>query len=247
MLPRQKPLARFCQSGIAIAPILFLIAILAILAIAISAGSSTFSAGNDQEKARVGATSIISYANAIKQAFDRMRLSGQFPETTISFQHTLPLVSGSTWTGNYDNTNCTNNNCNLFLANNISPNFFQDYVISVPSGYPTNWGIMGASGFSAFQGLNLGTSLNDLFFIVYNLRPDVCAAINRLLSLSDTTNGTLNWVQNNNWSGAVSESIFSVNSGSFTGSDISGKDAFCNYGLNYGSLEGRYYRVLLIR
>jgi hypothetical protein len=53
------------NSGIAIDPILFVIAIIAVLAIAIAAGSSTFSSCSDREKAKTYSAYLINDALTI--------------------------------------------------------------------------------------------------------------------------------------------------------------------------------------
>jgi hypothetical protein len=60
------------RSGIAIGPILFVVAILAILATAIAAGSSTFATSSSQETNRVNASSMIQLGQNLKMGVDRM-------------------------------------------------------------------------------------------------------------------------------------------------------------------------------
>lgn len=56
-----RPLSQQCrrEDGIAIGPILFVVAILAILATAIAAGSSTFASNASQETNRTNSGSMI--------------------------------------------------------------------------------------------------------------------------------------------------------------------------------------------
>jgi type II secretory pathway pseudopilin PulG len=60
------------QAGIAIGPILFIVAILAILATAIAAGSSTFATSSGQEAARTNAAAIIQIGQNLKMGTDRI-------------------------------------------------------------------------------------------------------------------------------------------------------------------------------
>ncbi len=60
------------ESGIAIGPILFIIAILAILAAAIAAGSGGFSAGSAGEKNRTYAAALIEVGQGLKVGMDRL-------------------------------------------------------------------------------------------------------------------------------------------------------------------------------
>jgi hypothetical protein len=60
------------QAGIAIGPILFVVAILAILATAIAAGSSTFATSSSQETNRTNAASMIQIGSNLKMGVDRI-------------------------------------------------------------------------------------------------------------------------------------------------------------------------------
>ena len=60
------------DAGIAIGPILFVVAILAILATAIAAGSSTFTTNASQETNRVNATAMLQIGSTLKLGTDRV-------------------------------------------------------------------------------------------------------------------------------------------------------------------------------
>jgi hypothetical protein len=60
------------QAGIAIGPILFIVAILAILATAIAAGSSTFATSSGQESNRTNAAAMIQIGQNLKMGTDRI-------------------------------------------------------------------------------------------------------------------------------------------------------------------------------
>lgn len=60
------------EDGIAIGPILFVVAILAILATAIAAGSSTFASNASQETNRTNAGSMIQIGTNLKMGVDRI-------------------------------------------------------------------------------------------------------------------------------------------------------------------------------
>jgi hypothetical protein len=85
------------NAGIAIGPILFIIAILAILAAAIAAGSGSFTAGTSQESSRTKAAALIQIGENLKVGMDRMMM-----ENGIAF-------------GGYNiNAGSTTNNNDLF-------------------------------------------------------------------------------------------------------------------------------------
>ena len=70
---QHQPVSRVgLQAGIAIGPILFVVAILAILATSIAAGSSTFSSNASQETNRVNAGSLLQIGQLLKLGTDRV-------------------------------------------------------------------------------------------------------------------------------------------------------------------------------
>ncbi len=79
-----------CEAGIAIGPILFIIAILAILAAAIAAGSGGFTAGTSGEKARTQASAMIEVGQNLKVGMDRLVIDNSIdiPNIVISASKT---------------------------------------------------------------------------------------------------------------------------------------------------------------
>jgi hypothetical protein len=71
-MPRQLISRLQNDAGIAIGPILFVVAILAILATAIAAGSSTFATSSSQETNRTNAASMIQIGSNLKMGVDRI-------------------------------------------------------------------------------------------------------------------------------------------------------------------------------
>lgn len=62
------------QSGIALGPIIFIIAILAILAAMISAGSSSFNGSSTAEGNKTKATAMIQIGDTLRQGMDRLTM-----------------------------------------------------------------------------------------------------------------------------------------------------------------------------
>ena len=60
------------QRGIVIGPILAVVALLAVLASAIAAGSGSFNGDTSAVKAKAQATAILEYAHEVKFAVDRV-------------------------------------------------------------------------------------------------------------------------------------------------------------------------------
>ena len=78
------PPKRFdAQAGIAIGPILFIIAILAILAAAIAAGSGNFTSGTTHESDRTKGAAIIQIGENLKTGMDRLMMENEVPFADI--------------------------------------------------------------------------------------------------------------------------------------------------------------------
>jgi hypothetical protein len=84
--------ARFpLDAGIAIGPILFIIAILGILAAAVAAGSGSFTSSTTNEASSTKASAIIEIGNNLKTGFDRVTIGENgvaFANVVISVDHT---------------------------------------------------------------------------------------------------------------------------------------------------------------
>jgi len=75
---------RFSPSaGIAIGPILFIIAILAILAAAIAAGSGSFTSGTSTESNRTKSSALIQIGENIKVGMDRITMEGGLDPNSV--------------------------------------------------------------------------------------------------------------------------------------------------------------------
>ncbi len=145
------------QRGIAIAPILFVVAILAVLAMAIAAGSGAFNGDTSAVKAKAQATAILEYANEVKFAIDRLLAKG-CKDTEISFEN--PFVSG------YTNPNApSDKSCHVFDVDGGGI-VWKDPPKEVV--YDTNYGKWqfktGTTNYVSFR--ELGTEQHDLFLTI---------------------------------------------------------------------------------
>jgi hypothetical protein len=96
------------QDGIALGPILFIIAILAVLAGAIAAGSGSFTANTSAESAKVMAGAILNYADQVQAGVDMVR--SHCDDTQISFQSPSQVFPSQ-----YANPNSpADGSCNVF-------------------------------------------------------------------------------------------------------------------------------------
>ena len=83
------------NAGIAIGPILFIIAILAILAAAIAAGSGSFTAGTTTESSKTQASALIQIGENLKIGTDRIVMEGGIKPTGTAGATVLRACSRS--------------------------------------------------------------------------------------------------------------------------------------------------------
>jgi len=158
------------NAGIAIGPILFIIAILAILAAAIAAGSGSFTAGTSSESARTKASALIQIGENLRVGMDRLIQEGGYS------------LSGTTATYDINALNTTQLNA-LF-----SP---VGGGISAPSAALSNTPGTDKWYYPLVGIPNLGTG--DLQLAVLKIDPNTCDQINNKangLTIDLTNNGS---------------------------------------------------------
>lgn len=170
--------------GIAIGPILFVIAILAVLATTIAAATGSFSGSTDSERAQIEATTIMNYANSIAAAVQRLQAMG-CTDSQLSFYTTVY----TTWNGTIMNTNPAgapaDKHCHIFdiAGGGITP-------IEMPNntalGYAAGVSRPGTISFMSTQWTGAGTSANDIVMVLWNVKTDTCVRLNVLNTGSAT-------------------------------------------------------------
>jgi len=160
------------QAGIAIGPILFIIAILAILAAAIAAGSGSFTAPTAGESAKTKAAGLISVGESLKIGMDRLTVSnGATPSGSTAF-----VLDPTSTSSQYDLFSPTGGGIappSAALAANVTSD---------------SWHFMNAS----FPGLGDSDATNGVdYFAVLNVTGDVCNEINNRAGVSTAISATL--------------------------------------------------------
>lgn len=265
------------QRGIVIGPILFLIAIIGVLAAAIAAGIGGFGGSSSTASAKVMASAIIDYADTVKIGVDRVLANG-CGDTEISFEN--PIVSG------YDNPNApADERCNVFSVNgggiimktppsqaldsswltaSVPPpaGFFGTYVFMSVCGAHLGTGGGPRFGYSLanwpccydFSGVTAAES-SELFLLLPWINEDVCSEINNKVGMKageQQRNGTIFWVKFKGQYGfgaGVGGGVIRVDKPSNTGKFQGCVDGANNIGVPGSAMYGGYYyfRALVIR
>ena len=198
----RKPFFRLQpESGIAIGPILLVIALLAILAAAIAAGGSSYSGNTDSEKAQAYASTVLDYAATVSAAVARVMANG-CTETQISFENSV--VTG------YTNASApSDHHCHVFDIAGGGLLWFNPPTDVLDTSNTAQY----EYGHSLYQGnwgvTNLSASPLLIVFIPY-VNQATCQKINRLLSFPVTTTSFVPWIN----------SVHTITQSKFTGSYV---------------------------
>jgi hypothetical protein len=147
------------EAGIAIGPILFIIAILGILAAAIAAGSGGFTASTTSESAKTQASALIQIGENLKIGMDRIVMEGGLAPTGTASNSVVAF-----------NTSDSTNSNSLF-----SP---AGGGISGPSNTMGTPGAIWHFVYGPINGIGTGTVANSDVLAVLQVSPTVCAEIN---------------------------------------------------------------------
>ncbi len=163
------------NGGIAIGPILFVVAILAVLASAIAAGSGSFNSSTSQDSAKAMAQAIIQYGNRVKEATQRMLLVNNCNCATMKWDS--PLITG-------DEMASLSARCNIYdlEGGGVTAMKLPDGALDASQSAQFQYGNY-LFGFSR-NGVWPNGNVTKILFYAPWLRQDVCAEINRLVRKS---------------------------------------------------------------
>ena len=140
------------QAGIAIGPILFIIAILAILAAAIAAGSGSFTSGTTTESNRTKSSALVQIGENLKIGMDRITMEGGIDPSAVDI--------------NASNTSAANALFSPIGGGVSAPSTSMANDPATDKWYYVQGPING-----------LGTTANEVFAVL-RVSPGVCAEVN---------------------------------------------------------------------
>ncbi len=188
------------QKGNVLFLILIAVALFAALSFAVT--SSTRSGGGDasNEDAELMASQIIQYGTAIDGALQRMRMSTGMQDWQFDFSDNSVNISANA------NTNCTSNNCRLFVEKGGQISSVNLGVKMLDQGfrdaYPTKKGPF--VSFKSISVVNVGSSLPEVVMIIQGMNLKICQRLNlNLAGINTVPQQALGTT--NNFSGALSD------------------------------------------
>ena len=164
------------QRGIAIGPILYIVAILAVLVSAIAAGAGAFNGDISAVSAKAQASAILEYAQEVKFAVDRLIAKG-CTDTQVSFEN--PYVSG------YENPNApADKSCHVFDVNGGGI-IYKDISRDATDKNFTSESEYARVIFSGNERvMQVGTYLGEELMMFYPyIKLDVCLELNKILNV----------------------------------------------------------------
>jgi hypothetical protein len=218
------------NAGIALGPILFIIAILAILAAAIAAGSGSFNASTNTEGNKTKASAIIQIGDNLKVGMDRLTM-----ENSIAF---------NTWTISPANTSTS---IDLFspLGGGINP------PSTSMAANPTSDAWLYPQGGMPGLGTYSVDAANTIQLAMLNVTQGVCQEINnRIVGVNNVPAGADlgNFLEPYNTSAAAvtMSAAWPTASGSNI-VNLSGKPIGCLHNTNTASAGYFFYEVLFVQ
>ena len=192
------------QSGIAIGPILFVVAILAALASAIATGSGAFNSDTSAVSAKAMASSILEYTQDIQLGVDRLIAKG-CSDTQLNFGAPI-VVYGDSVNNTLKNPNAPlDKSCDVFSVEGGGIVF----KLPAPSMNDTNsntivdsrrvidWWPRGVIPYSFTGSIsieNFGTEERDLILILPIKQQSLCEELNRLLGVQTIQTVIVYWM-----------------------------------------------------
>ena len=224
------------QRGIVIGPILFVVAILAVLAAAIAAGSGVFSGDTSAVKAKAQAAAILEYANEVKMAVDRVRGHG-CSDTEVSFETSI--------TG-YPNPNApSDKSCHVFDVNGggiILKKPQPDWLDPVQNGPDSGiFTFFGGNSVKGFGGPLNQVYTMELIFRFHNLKDDICRKLNELVGIDGIPDNVASYSPGGYFTGAYGAA------GQIGAAGLEGHMAGCFHSSTAGLNHNVFYQVLIVR
>lgn len=226
-------------------PIVFALAVLAIVAVFAGVSSGNWLSGTSRETNNLYANQIIDFGDRVYTTVQYLLGSYSVPDYGWNPQHT-----GCGWTNM-----CTNTNCTIFCDNYVATSQYSTECtreLFLPSSvytYPFNtFNIQAAGDIALLLISNVGTQgKGQIVLRVDGLPASLCKAINQQLgygSISPTESGygVANYQVTSNTITEPTGSTIGT-----TATQFAGQTSFCVGNGNFSNTQFTYYRVLVVR
>lgn len=207
-------------------PILFIIAILAIIAAAIAAGSSSFNANTVNESNKVDAQALVQYADQLKNSVQKVMADNSCSDTQLQFQGSNPNAP-------------SDGSCNIFDPRGggiVDLNFtnlngaFNTAMATNNNNWANTYGHFTQGFMSPIVGV--GNPANaPLLFQLMDVSLGVCTSINSVVGFNAASSyapPSVNWFK-----------FYNTNTGYFFGQYFS--DGPYDIGFSNGAVQGCVY------
>ena len=220
--------------------ILIAVALFAALSYAVTSSSKGGGNGITKDKAKILAAQLVQHGVMQEQAITRMILKG-VPEhgVDVGSPVSYPITA---------NASCGNDICKLFHTNGggISQSHLDEAIFDKSSVTASNPLIFKMNAYRAISVLDVGSTLDEIMLVMFNIDENVCIEINRAMGINDGGNPpTETYPGQGNYMGTLS--AFPEGTGELGDQSalVKGQRTFCAYhDANFGFT---YYHVLMAR
>lgn len=228
-----------------------MIALFGALSFAMSQGSRTSSTMATAEAAKLAATEIMEYANAVQNAVKALKIQG-CQDNQFNFRNAVTdaiVTSGTNPFAPYINASTpANGSCDVFGANGGKINFVLPPDNAQIDSLITNANFISRKMYvftSKNSVWNIGTTnVAELVILLPALRLEVCQSINTMLKNEGSIDSTVNLNPDNPYDGTYADW------GDIDGAALHGKKAGCAYDTDASDGNGGkyiFYQVLIAR
>ncbi|PZP56228.1 MAG: hypothetical protein DI586_04405 [Micavibrio aeruginosavorus] len=221
------------QSGNVLFLILIAVALFAALSYAVTSSTRSGGGSASKEKAKANAAAIVQYAATLRSGIQRMKINNGCIDTGLEFNNSVFQRNDGTATNTANINAPFDKSCNLFdpAGGGMIPVVPGPDSLDLATVNNTgNSSKTGHGGFRVVEIQDIGSSADDLVFIISYLNKATCMAINDLLGVENLSNDAPAITNSGTLSSYVNGSI--ATSSQYNNLAINGKVGFCSYAVN---------------
>ena len=228
---------------------LILLAVVLFAALSYAVTSSMRGGGKDMsdEAAEIAASRLLDYSAHLRMTIQRMTVSQYLNPEDIDFYKANVMKKFDESTYVIDNSNCTTTSCEIFSPNGggFSYQNFEDIANPSPAGWQPTYTKPGHWYPIISNVVNIGSSKNDIMFLIIGLDVNVCKALNRKVGLPQNPAYSIASENFTQFNGNVPTKIDIANPWTFGDDfpDLKGAHDFCTIFSDYGT----FYSILITR
>ncbi len=166
------------QSGNALWLILLAVALLGILAAAVTRNNSSINQSGSVEQARIKASSLLRYSRSVENVIQKMLIDG-ISENDLDF-----IAIGT----NHDNTNCNKPECEVFNVKGGGLEYINVANLINDSNHQEDWIVSSENRVYQFGCDNNSAECTELLLLAKDIPKEICLQINKIQNIANPNN-----------------------------------------------------------